>query len=219
MQKRSVDYVYAGFGPRAAAFLIDSVIVAFICLAIKSPIFIAEIMGGSGAAKVFFDFTLSDIVGYIAGALYFTLLTWKNGRTLGKQLMRLTVVTEEGTRLSFVRTLYRETVGRFLTGLGCIGYIFAAADAEKRGFHDMLSDTRVIYSMGKYERYLSLPIDPRLVKKEEGTAHIKSSHAILDGTPMTFSAEAVSEAHGAPNLHIEHGEERGEKSEDRSSGE
>lgn len=49
-------------------------------------------------------------------------------------------------KLTLFNVVYRETVGRFLCSLPVnIGYIVAGIDSEKRGFHDLLCDTRVVY--------------------------------------------------------------------------
>lgn len=165
MQKQPTDFIYAGIWPRAAAYLIDRFLIALLCLFVKLPAWVASLVSGSKLSYVIFNFTAVDIVCYIIGALYFTLLTWKSGRTLGKYLMKLTVVTDDGTQLCFFRALYRETVGRFLTGILLIGYIAAGCDFEKRGFHDRLCDTRVIYSLGRYAAYPRLPKDPQISGK------------------------------------------------------
>ena len=58
-----------------------------------------------------------DIVLYIFKVMYFALLTWCTGTTIGKRLMNLRVVpADRNEKLSFVDVLYRETVGRFLCG-------------------------------------------------------------------------------------------------------
>ena len=79
---------------------------------------------------------------------YFVLFTYYTGTTLGKKAMNLRVVNEDGSqKLNLIDVIYRETVGRFLCGLSVgIGYIMAGVDREKRGLHDMLCDTRVIYA-------------------------------------------------------------------------
>ena len=73
--------------------------------------------------------------------------------------MNLRVVpADRNEKLSFVDVLYRETVGRFLCGISIwIGYIIVGIDKEKRGFHDMLCDTRVVYEkkVKMYPEYLS----------------------------------------------------------------
>ena len=80
--------------------------------------------------------------------LYFILLTYGTGTTPGKRLLNLRVVNADlSPGLSLVDVVYRETVGRFLCGLSVgIGYIMAGVDREKRGLHDMICDTRVVYA-------------------------------------------------------------------------
>lgn len=60
--------------------------------------------------------------------------------------MNLRVVTETGEKLTLFNVIYRETIGRFLCSFfGGIGYIMAGIDGQKRGLHDMICGTRVIY--------------------------------------------------------------------------
>ena len=48
--------------------------------------------------------------------------------------------------MTFFEVVFRETVGRFLSALILsIGYIMIAVDKQKRGLHDILSDTNVVY--------------------------------------------------------------------------
>ena len=102
------------------------------------------VLGGN----ILFHYTLKDILLYIFQVLYFILCTWLTGTTLGKKAMNLRVVSaQEGGSLRLLDIVYRETVGRFLCGLSVgIGYMVAGWDGQKRGFHDMLCDTRVIYA-------------------------------------------------------------------------
>ena len=61
--------------------------------------------------------------------------------------MNLRVISaNDQKKLTFLNILYRETIGRFLSGfIFGIGYILIGIDKEKRGLHDILCDTRVIY--------------------------------------------------------------------------
>ncbi len=177
MQKQPTDFIYAGIWPRAAAYIIDKFVIALLCMFVKLPVWASLLVSGTRLSNVIFNFTALDVVCYIIGALYFTLLTWKSGRTLGKYLMKLTVVTEDGTQLCFFRVLYRETVGRFLTGILLIGYIAAGCDFEKRGFHDRLCDTRVIYSLGRYAAYTRLPKDPQTSGNNNSSAEFSNLSA------------------------------------------
>ncbi len=140
---------YAGFWARLAAYLIDMVIVGAGLLIIRLImlgvmwIFDGTILGGN----ILFHYTLKDIVLYIFKISYFVLFTYYTGTTFGKKLLNLRVVPENREeKLSFIDILYRETVGRFLSGLILwIGYIMIGLDKEKRGLHDILCDTRVVY--------------------------------------------------------------------------
>jgi len=68
----------------------------------------------------------------------------KFGATLGKMACKIQVVTAEGGRVSYLRSLGRY-FAKFLSGLIClIGYIIAAFDEEKRALHDRICVTRVV---------------------------------------------------------------------------
>lgn len=140
--------VFAGFWVRLAAYVADSVIVAvllFIWRITMAAVF-ALISASPFDGNVLFEYTWEDILLYLMGAVYYVLSIWLAGTTLGKWLFRLRVVSADGTKLTFVDVLYRETVGKFLSGvIVCIGFIMAGFDREKRALHDILCDTRVIY--------------------------------------------------------------------------
>lgn len=140
---------YAGFWVRMAAYMIDSVVV-FAGLLIVRLIFAGISLAGGGAitgTDILFHYSVKDIVLYALKVLYFIAFTYLTGTTLGKKAMNLRVVSKNPEeKLTLFNVVYRETVGRFLCSLPVnIGYIVAGIDSEKRGFHDMLCDTRVVY--------------------------------------------------------------------------
>ena len=161
MQNSYSNENYAGFWVRLAAYVIDSVIVAIGLLVVRLAwIGIGALISGTILDEnVLFHYSLKDIVLYIFKVMYFALLTWCTGTTIGKRLMNRRVVSaDRNEKLSFVDVLYRETVGRFLCGISIwIGYIIVGIDKEKRGFHDMLCDTRVVYEkkVKMYSEYQS----------------------------------------------------------------
>lgn len=141
------EVVYAGFFVRMFAYMIDSFIVGAALLVIKIPVFIARVVVEDFplTRQLFFQFSAWDIILYVIGVAYFVLLTYFTGRTLGKRLLRIRVISTD-EKLSLWSVIYRETIGRYLCTLVIwIGYIVAGVDSQKRGFHDMLADTRVIY--------------------------------------------------------------------------
>ena len=144
------NYEFAGFWVRLAAYSIDMAIVT-VGLLIVRLLFIginSLIAGTFLEGEILFHYTLKDIVLYLLQVVYFVLFTYHTGTTLGKKAMNLRVICKESEeKLSLLTVIYRETIGRFLSGLIlCIGYLIIGIDKEKRGLHDILCDTRVIYA-------------------------------------------------------------------------
>ena len=156
----SRDTEYAGFWVRLAAYVIDSIIVFFGLLFVR--LFLSGIMSVLSdtwiGGNILFHYTLKDILLYGFQVLYFILCTYLTGTTLGKRAMNLRVVSADGQKLTILNVVYRETIGRFLCRIYVgIGYIIAGVDREKRGLHDILCDTRVIYA----KRVKVIPVYPR----------------------------------------------------------
>ena len=94
--------------------------------------------------NILFNFTIINIISYLLFVAYFVLLPYFGHSTPGKKIFRLEVITEDGS-WNFINILYRETIGRFLSGLMNIGYLAIIVTEKKQGFHDKLCDTCVIY--------------------------------------------------------------------------
>lgn len=144
----------AGFGPRAAAFVVDRLLVWLALLFVRLPAAIAGLFGGGGFASraVLFQYSALDVICFLLSAAYFVLMTYYTGGTLGKKLMRLRVERSDGGPVRFIDILYRETAGRFLSGILFLGYLMVLADKENRAFHDWLCGTCVVYSDVKFRR-------------------------------------------------------------------
>lgn len=141
---------YAGFFVRLWAVLIDGLIVSAALCLIRIPVGVITLGEGFNPLKfpVLFHFTAWDILLYILGSAYYVLMVYSYGATMGKKVLRLRVIAVNGEKLTFLTVLYRETVGKYLSSVPlCIGFFIIGADKEKRGFHDMLCDTRVIYDL------------------------------------------------------------------------
>ena len=140
---------YAGFFARLSAYLLDRLIL-LIPLGILRLILWIITLGHPDhilTQHIFFRFTPISIIMYVAMTAYFVLLTYITGRTIGKRIMRLKVVSVDAERKpTLIEILYRETFGRFLSGIVlCIGYFMIMIGDEKEALHDYLADTRVIY--------------------------------------------------------------------------
>lgn len=148
MQNRPDDRIYAGFFVRLAAYLVDILIVWAAMLVVRVPVWIATVASPDNflVKDFIFQYSIKDILFYLMQAAYFILLTYFTGSTLGKKLFQIRVVSVEDRKMTFFEVVFRETVGRFLSALILsIGYIMIAIDKKKRGLHDILSDTNVVY--------------------------------------------------------------------------
>ncbi|MGO9135257.1 MAG: RDD family protein [Methylovirgula sp.] len=142
---------YAGFWIRVLAYLIDYVLVYLIVIAVSLLIgFVVGLAtkGGTGNSEQF-----TQIVGGIAGvigvlivvAYYVAFNSGSWQATPGKRLLGIHIITESGKPVSGWLAF-----GRYLAYIIsslplCIGFMVIGWNDEKKGFHDMICKTRVIY--------------------------------------------------------------------------
>ncbi len=138
---------YAGFWIRFAAKLIDGVIMTAVNMA--SQAVIVMVAGGRATPQpgvfppIFF---LSIGISFAMQLAYGVFFVGKFGATPGKMACGLRIVSPEGGRISYLRALGRMFAEQ-VSGLACcIGYLMVAWDSERRGLHDMICSTRVIYN-------------------------------------------------------------------------
>lgn len=150
---RSLAGQPAGIVSRLVAFLIDivvvsvtfvvtgwlldavqSVMLAFIVLS-RIPISVPEFTYGglhlSGTALFW--------VGYLV--LFWTV----SGKTVGKAILGLRVVTRDGHGLSLARSLLRVAGYVLSQFFFYLGFLWVAVDTRQRGWHDHLAGTYVVY--------------------------------------------------------------------------
>lgn len=199
MQNQLDNRVYAGFFVRLVAYLIDSVLAVLAVSIVKIPLTFMSLAGVDALkANFLFQHSILDVVSYIGVVAYFTLLTYYTHSTPGKMLMRLEVVTtkEEWT---FLNILYRESIGRFLSSLLCIGYIAVAVQDKKQGFHDMLCDTYVVYRdmIRCEEKAPGKRVTPQLVdgNEVESREPFRAEEETGSTTEPMRSAFQLSESH------------------------
>ena len=137
---------YAGFGVRLVAMLIDGVIIGFLSSLIGnffySTLFKAPIRMGpfsaTGSVKV-------QPLSALITALYAILLwvNW-NGQTLGKKVMKIRVVTENGEPVGYKEAIVRY-LSYILSGLALgLGFLWVIWDEKKQGWHDKIAGTLVV---------------------------------------------------------------------------
>ena len=142
----------APFFPRAAAYLLDRLILGAVLFIPRLTVFFRNLGTDAFSRAVLFRFSWWDITAWAMGAAYFIALTVLTGSTLGKKAMGLTVVDAEGNRPGFLTVLHRETWARYLSSILCIGYFLCLADPENGALHDRICDTRVVYAPPRERR-------------------------------------------------------------------
>lgn len=144
------EVLYAGFLVRLWAYIIDCIIVGGVMLIIKIPVFFVSIAHPELFLfkNILFNFNIVDVATYLLSIIYFISMTYYYGATFGKRAMKIKVLKENEEKLPFIDVLYRETIGRYLSRLILfVGYILIGLDGKKRGLHDMLCDTIVVYDI------------------------------------------------------------------------
>ena len=135
---------YAGFAARFFAWLIDMLVVCVPVSIVKA----IGLTGGPLSRAVLFHYSPLDIAAYALPTLYFIAMTWSQGATVGKMVMKLEVISAERGHLTLWQTVLREVFGRYLSvTLLLIGYFMIIPDREKRALHDRIADTRVVYAI------------------------------------------------------------------------
>ena len=137
---------YAGFWIRFAATFVDRLIlgaVGFVLGLVMGGT--SSLMAGNspgaaiGMQVVLMAISLAISIGYE------TFMIGHFGATLGKMACKIQVVTAEGGQVSYLRAFGR-FFAKILSYLTCfIGFIIVGFDDQKRGLHDHICSTRVIY--------------------------------------------------------------------------
>jgi uncharacterized RDD family membrane protein YckC len=151
-------YKYAGFGRRLVAFSIDNIIINIVFLFLIIIISTAFIFGSlsgdtdtlitnlTNPAQLTFIALLATTSYIILSIAYFTYFHGIKGRTPGKMLLGLQVLSAQGTPIGFGIAFLR-AVGYLVSSLLFtipLGFIWAAFDGRKQGWHDKIAGTVVI---------------------------------------------------------------------------
>ncbi len=142
---------YAGFWSRAAARVIDLVII----IATFNVIYLVDRFGtgaglwtGIGEGDAVVGFSPANVMRgmffLFFPVFYYVYLHGAYGQTFGKMALRIKVVNDDGTPLDY-RKAFLRWLGYFLCDLTFdIGYLWAAFDGRKQGLHDKVCRTVVV---------------------------------------------------------------------------
>ncbi|QQB06386.1 RDD family protein [Macrococcoides caseolyticum] len=133
----------AGFGIRFVAFIIDLIVIGSIKNIVLNPF-----DASYGLSDIYIMTPLFSVYNVLSALIYFgyfILLTYFFNATLGKIILKLKVVHEDGRKLSIGTVITREFFGRYISNFfAYLLYLVILFNPNKRGIHDLLSDTLVV---------------------------------------------------------------------------
>ncbi len=160
MQRSTFESV--GFWPRVGAFLLDNVAMWVVFFVVwealgvgngvtppipnfdpNSPKLIEELIAYSETVLPYM--AKQWAVYFPMHFLYHVLLNGLIGATLGKMIIGAKIVNLDGSNIGIGRAILRYFGARLSDFICYIGYLFVAFRDDKRGLHDLIAKTRVIY--------------------------------------------------------------------------
>jgi uncharacterized RDD family membrane protein YckC len=154
-----------GFGRRLLAAMLDSVIIFFASMMTATAAGVAGLVLGMyspEAEEISTRFVVA--AGLLVSVLYYV-VSWAKGegQTIGNFTCMMRVVGMNGAQLGWGRALLRY-LGFYVSGLVLsIGFLWAAFDKRRQGWHDKIARTYVIESdqhFGPNDHVTFVPNDP-----------------------------------------------------------
>jgi uncharacterized RDD family membrane protein YckC len=143
-RRRVAGSPFAGLAIRAAAFIVDALLIVAVFTVVSG--FFAVISSIAGSLRPAWLGVLAGVGWTVVAVGYFVLFWSAAGRTPGQQLLRARVRDASGGPPSLARAVVRA----FVTWLSIIplfaGYLPVLFDRRRRGLPDLLAGTEVVYS-------------------------------------------------------------------------
>ncbi len=140
----------AGLGRRTGAFLVDNAVILLVLALFVAGAGVGLYLKGASTAWLLSHLWAVDallpffLLSAIISGTYFVSQQWREGRTLGKRLFSLRVVTDEGETLSLPTSVFR-WMGYLVSAVPLgLGFFWAVFGRDGLTWHDRLSGTRVV---------------------------------------------------------------------------
>ncbi|MEO5803345.1 MAG: RDD family protein [Verrucomicrobiota bacterium] len=152
------EFEPVGFWPRLGAFIIDSVVIYFVYWLLwtafvktfgwstpVSPVLTGGTFRMDDWMPILVMFARQSALSLLLRFVYEISLNGRFGATLGKMIIGAKIVRADGSPLGY-KFAFLRFLGRLVSDLTCyIGYLMVAFREDKRGLHDLIVGTRVIY--------------------------------------------------------------------------
>ena len=141
----------AGFISRFAAWFVDQLVLVVAFAVMGMTVQLVFTFSGQGVPALSGD-KISGLLGtawfaFVVSAIYMALFWYLFGSTLGQLLFGLRVVRADGSQfLSFPQVVVR-VIGFYISmAVFFLGFLWILIDPGRRGWHDKLARTKVIYT-------------------------------------------------------------------------
>ena len=135
----SLERLHAPFLLRCAALCIDYIVLLVVPI---GWLILGKFVTDNGIVVITGWIWLVGLVLFLANFIVFPML---RGKTVGKQLLGLTIINIDGSSLTFWGAIKRNIIGYAATILtGGLGFLIAAVNESGRSLHDFIGGTAVI---------------------------------------------------------------------------
>lgn len=147
----SIYHHYAGFWIRVLATIIDGLLIAVVQIPLSIIFMVILATGAKSGSEPNIMFTLliqaiNSVISLGIGLTYSAWFVHAKNATPGKMALGLTIINADETETISIPKAIGRHFAKMLSGMILyIGYIMVGLDDEKRGLHDRLCATRVIY--------------------------------------------------------------------------
>jgi uncharacterized RDD family membrane protein YckC len=137
-----------GFWIRYAAWIIDTIILNIIGLILLRVGSVAFDLASAGLQNLETEEMIGIMIPYflfmlIVNIAYFTYFHGSTGQTLGKMVCKIKVVRLNGGPVGYGKAFLR-WIGYLVSSILYLGFLWAAWDKQKQGWHDKIAGTYVI---------------------------------------------------------------------------
>jgi len=144
IEEELLSFDLAGLNSRALAFFIDLVVVAVISLvAFGAAIYFLQDtnLDSFGLKRVFMPIYM--LLFFLASS-YFVVLNGYGGITIGKMVMGIRIISDEGGSIGFWQSFVR-WIGYYISAAFLfIGFVWSIFDASSQSWHDKIAGTYVV---------------------------------------------------------------------------
>ena len=161
--EKVIDYHLksAGFWTRFWAYIIDLIVISSLTAITVKPLFYFT---GWEEFQIMYLTPFQFAIALVFYG-YFVIMTKIWGQTIGKMILGIRVVSENGQSLTWGTVLFREWIGRFISVTIKLLYIIVAFTPNHKAIHDFIADTKVVHERNYEKTEKIIAVEKKPVRK------------------------------------------------------